>query len=32
VFEAAYRWCRTRIDELEQQGDPALAAILTTKT
>jgi NTE family protein len=32
VFEAAYRWCRARIDELEQQGDPALAAILATKS
>jgi NTE family protein len=28
VFEAAYRWCRTQIDELTASGNPALAAIL----
>jgi NTE family protein len=31
VFEAAYQWCRRRIDELLDQGNPALAAILATK-
>jgi len=31
VFEAAYQWCRGRIDELDKQGSPALAAILATK-
>jgi NTE family protein len=31
VFEAAYQWCRGRIDELDEQGSPALAAILATK-
>ena len=31
VFEAAYQWCRGRIDELVEKGDPALAAILATK-
>lgn len=31
VFEAAYQWCRGRIDELTDKGDPALAAILATK-
>ncbi len=31
VFEAAYAWCRDRIDALGQKGDPALAAILATK-
>ncbi len=31
VFEAAYRWCSRRIDELAQAGNPALAAILATK-
>jgi len=25
VFEAAYQWCRGRIDELDKQGSPALA-------
>jgi len=30
VFEAAYQWCRGRIDELIQEGNPALAAILAT--
>ena len=32
VFEAAYQWCRSRIDELDKQGNPALAAILASKT
>jgi NTE family protein len=31
VFEAAYQWCRRRIDELLAEGNPALAAILATK-
>jgi NTE family protein len=31
VFEAAYRWCSSLIDELGEKGDPALAAILATK-
>jgi NTE family protein len=31
VFEAAYQWCRGRIDELDKQGNPALAAILATR-
>ena len=31
VFEASYRWCCARIDELIEKGDPALAAILATK-
>jgi NTE family protein len=31
VFEAAYQWCRQRIDELDKQGDPALAAIMASK-
>ncbi len=31
VFEAAYHWCKTRIDELAEQNDPALAAILATR-
>ena len=31
VFEAAYHWCRSRIEELETSGDPALAAILASK-
>jgi NTE family protein len=31
VFEAAYQWCRRRIDELLDEGDPALAALLATK-
>ena len=31
VFEAAYHWCRGRIDELLNDGNPALAAILATK-
>jgi hypothetical protein len=31
VFDAAYQWCRRRIAELEDKGDPALAAILATK-
>jgi len=31
VFEAAYHWGRSRIDELEQKGDAALTAILATK-
>jgi NTE family protein len=31
VFEAAYQWCRRRIDELAETGDPALAAILACK-
>jgi NTE family protein len=31
VFEAAYRWCRRRLDELAQAGDPALDAILAAK-
>jgi len=28
VFEAAYRWCGAQIDELTEQGNPALAALL----
>jgi NTE family protein len=28
VFHAAYRWALEKIDELTEQGDPALAAIL----
>jgi NTE family protein len=31
VFDAAYQWCRRQIAELEDKGDPALAAILATK-
>ena len=31
VFDAAYQWCRGRIDELTEAGDAALAAILATK-
>jgi NTE family protein len=31
VFEAAYHWCRNKLDELTEKGDPALAAILATK-
>ena len=31
VFEAAYQWCRGKIDELERSGDTALAAILAAK-
>jgi len=31
VFDAAYRWCNTRIDELGETGDPALASILATR-
>jgi len=31
VFEGAYHWCRSRIDELGAQNDPALAAILATR-
>ena len=31
VFEAAYQWCRGKIDEMADNGDPALAAILATK-
>ena len=31
VFEAAYHWCRSKLDELTEKGDPALAAILATK-
>ena len=31
VFEAAYHWCKARIDELGETGDQALAAILATK-
>ena len=31
VFEAAYQWCRGRIDELTEKGDPALAAILASR-
>jgi NTE family protein len=31
VFEAAYQWCRRRIDELRDAGNPALAAILATR-
>ena len=31
VFEAAYQWCKARIDELGAKGDPALMAILATK-
>jgi NTE family protein len=31
VFGGAYEWCRGRIDELADKGDPALAAILATK-
>ena len=31
VFEAAYQWCRGRIDELDKQGNAALAAILATR-
>ena len=31
VFEGAYQWCRRRIDELGEQNDPALAAILATR-
>jgi hypothetical protein len=31
VFEGAYQWCKRRIDELGEQNDPALAAILATR-
>jgi len=31
VFEGAYHWCKTRIDELGERNDPALAAILATR-
>jgi NTE family protein len=31
VFEGAYQWCKRRIDELGEQGDAALAAILATR-
>ena len=31
IFEAAYQWCRRRIDELLESENPALAAILATK-
>ena len=31
VFEAAYQWCRGRIDELTEKGNPALAAILASR-
>jgi NTE family protein len=31
VFDAAYQWCRGRIDELTEAGDAALAAILAIK-
>jgi NTE family protein len=31
VFEAAYHWCRKRIDELGERNDPALAAIMATR-
>jgi NTE family protein len=31
VFEAAHQWCRRRIDELLDHGDPALGAILATR-
>ena len=31
VFEAAYQWCRRQIDELLDQGNPALAALLATQ-
>ena len=31
VFEAAYQWCRGKIEELERSGDTALAAILAAK-
>ena len=31
VFAAAYQWCRQQIDELADQGSPALAALLATK-
>ena len=31
VFEAAYRWCNLQLDQLEQDRNPALEAILATK-
>jgi NTE family protein len=31
VFEGAYHWCKRRIDELGEQSDAALAAILATR-
>jgi len=31
VFEGAYQWCKRRIDELGEQSDAALAAILATR-
>jgi hypothetical protein len=31
VLDAAYQWCRRRIAELADEGDPALAAIMATK-
>jgi len=31
VSESAYHWCRKRIDELGEQNDPALAAIMATR-
>jgi NTE family protein len=31
VFEGAYQWCKRRIDELGEQNDAALAAILATR-
>lgn len=32
IFEAAYQWGRAQIDALSQAGNPALAAILATKS
>jgi NTE family protein len=31
VFEVAYQWCRQQIDQLLDQGNPALAALLATR-
>jgi NTE family protein len=31
VFEAAYEWCRGKIDALNRAGNPAVTAILATK-
>jgi hypothetical protein len=31
VFQAAYEWCRDQINELADEGNPALAIILAKK-
>jgi NTE family protein len=32
VFEASYQWCRAQIDKFAETGNPALSAILATKS